>query len=385
MSRVTYGAGLRELFLLEPGIAYLNHGAFGATPREVMAASESWRRRLEAEPTRFMESERTPALKQARAEMACFVSAALDDLVLVENATTGCNAVLRSLALKPGAEILAVDHGYPAVLKVLRHLAGSSGAKLIEVVLPFPFEAPEAIVEAVLARITERTELVVLDLITSRSATILPVAPIVEAAHAAGARVLIDAAHAPGHIELDVPALGADWVTGNAHKWLFAPKGTAFFWAAPGAQEGLHPTVISHGYGQGFAEEFDWTGTRDPSNWLALPTAIDFYRRMGDRAIRERNRALATEAAALLQSELGALPAAPPEMRGAMASLALPMADPAGNRTAEALHDRLLRRHRIEVPIFPFAGRLWLRLSAQIYNEMADYERLAAPLKQELE
>ncbi|HXQ40134.1 MAG TPA: aminotransferase class V-fold PLP-dependent enzyme [Candidatus Udaeobacter sp.] len=382
---MSHCAGVRNLFLLEPGIAYLNHGAFGATPREVMAASESWRRRLEAEPTRFMESERAPALRQARAEMAGFVSAALEDLVLVENATAGCNAVLRSLALKPGAEILTVDHGYPAVLKVLRHVAGLSGARLIEVVLPFPFEGPEAILEAVLAGITQRTQLVVLDLITSRSATILPVAPIIEAAHAAGARVLIDAAHAPGHIELDVPGLGADWVTGNAHKWLFAPKGTAFLWAAPAAQDGLHPTVISHGYGQGFEEEFAWTGTSDPSNWLALPTAIDFYRRMGDGAIRERNRALAAEAAALLQGELGALPAAAPNMRGAMASLALPMADPADCRAAEALQGRLLDRHRIEVPIFPFAGRIWLRLSAQIYNELADYERLAQALKAELQ
>ncbi len=384
MSAINYGAGVRELFLLEPGIAHLNHGGFGATPREVMAAAEAWRRGLEAEPTRFMESERPPELLRARSEMAGFVSAALGDLVLVENATAGCNAVLRSLALKPGAEILTVDHGYPAVMKLLRHVAGLSGAKLVEVVLPFPFEAPEAIVEAVVARINERTQLVVLDLITSPTATILPVLPIIRAGKAAGARVLIDAAHAPGHIEFDVPGLGADWVTGNAHKWLFAAKGTAFLWAAAAAQEGLHPTVISHGYGQGFAEEFAWIGTRDPCNWLALPTAIAFYRRMGDHALRERNHALANEAAAMLQREVGALPAAPPDMRGATASLALPMADPAGSRTAEALHDRLLRRHRIEVPIFPFANRLWLRLSAQIYNEMADYERLAAALKEEL-
>jgi len=384
MSAMNYGAAVREQFLLEPGIAYLNHGAFGATPREVMTAAEAWRQRLEAEPTRFMESESAPALRQSRSEMAGFVGAGLGDLVLVENATTGCNAVLRSLPLKPGDQILVVDHGYPAVLKLLRHIAAWTGARLVEVVLPFPFEAPEAIVDAVVSRITERTSLVVLDLITSQSATILPVSPIAAAAKAAGAHVLIDAAHAPGHIELDVPGLGADWVTGNAHKWLFAPKGTAFLWAAPAAQAGLHPTVISHGYGQGFVEEFAWIGTRDPCNWLALPAAVAFYRRMGDRAIRTHNHALVSEAAALLQRELGALPAAPPGMRGATASLALPMAEPAGSRTAKALHDRLLERHRIEIPVFAFADRLWLRLSAQIYNEMADYERLAAALKQEL-
>ena len=381
---MNYGSAVRALFLLEPGIAHLNHGAFGATPRDAMAAAEAWRLRLEAQPTRFMESERAPALQQSRAEMAGFVAAGLDELVLVENATTGCNAVLRSLPFTSGDEILVVDHGYPAVLKVLRHIAATSGATLVEVVLPFPFEAPEAIVEAVVARITERTRLVVLDLITSQSATILPVPPIAAAARAAGARVLIDAAHAPGHIDFDLAGLGADWVTGNAHKWLFAPKGTAFLWAAPAAQEGLHPTVISHGYGQGFAEEFAWIGTRDPCNWLALPTALAFYRHMGDRAIRTHNHALATAAAALLQRELGVIPAAPPGMRGATASLALPMTEPAGSRTAKVLHDRLLERHRIEVPIFAFADRLWLRLSAQIYNEMADYERLVAALKQEL-
>lgn len=384
MSRVSFGAEARGEFLLEPGIAFLNNGGFGATPRPVLAAAETWRRRMEAEPVRFVHEDLPTALKHARGEMAGFVGARLQDLVLVENATTGSNAVLRSLSFAPGDEILATDHGYAALRKLLTHVTAQTSARLVEAELPFPFEAPEAIVEAVTASITGRTRLVVLDLITSPTATRLPVEPIAQAARAAGARILIDAAHGPGQVDLDIPALGADWVTANAHKWLFACRGSGLLWAASDAQADLHPTVISHGYGAGFEEEFAWTGTRDPSNWLALPDAIAFYRQAGDRALRERNHTLAGEAATLLQVELGAILAAPQSMRGAMASLALPFRGPVGERTADALHDLLFQRYRIQVPIFAFANRLWVRISAQIFNEMADYERLAEALKREL-
>ena len=384
MSGVRFGAEALTNFLLEPGIAFLNNGGFGSTPRPVLAAAEGWRRRMEAEPVRFVHEDMQAALKQARGEIAGFLGARLPDLVLVENATTGSNAVLRSLSFAPGDEILATDHGYAALRKLLTHVTALTGARLVEAELPFPFEGPEAIVQAVTARITERTRLVVLDLITSPSATRLPVEPIARAARAAGARVLVDAAHGPGQVDLDILALGADWVTANAHKWLFACRGSGLLWAAGDAQADLHPPVISHGYGAGFEAEFAWTGTRDPSNWLALPDAIAFYRQAGDGALRERNHALAGEAADLLQAELGAAPAAPQPMRGAMASLALPFRGAVGERTADALHDLLFQRYRIQVPIFAFADRLWVRISAQIFNEIADYERLAQALKREL-
>jgi isopenicillin-N epimerase len=178
-------------------------------------------------------------------------------------------------------------------------------------------------------------------------------------------------------LDLDLPAIGADWITGNAHKWLFAPKGCAFLWANKAAQADLHPTVISHGFGQGFTAEFDWTGTRDPTAWLSLPAALDFYRAMGDGALRARNHALAGEAgrmlAAVWRTEIGA----PAAMIGAMVVVRAPGPLPGTPEAAAALHDRLWRDHRIEVPVIPLAGALWLRLSAQIYNEMADYERLA--------
>ncbi len=379
-----YGAGVRNQFLLERGIVFLNHGSFGATPRAVMAAQRRWQRRMEAEPVRVMTRELRHALPEAGAALARFMGAEPADLVFVENATAGVNAALRSIPLVPGEEVLITGEVYPAVLKTLRHIAGERGARIVEVPLSLPFTDEAAILAAVSARLSRRTRLLVLDLITSRSAAVLPVAALARVARAAGARVLVDAAHGPGQIDLDLPSLGADWIAGNVHKWLFAPKGTGFLWAAPGAQAGLHPTVISHGYGEGFQAEFGWTGTRDPSAWLSVPAAIDFYREHGDGRLRARNRDLAAEAAKILAATLDAEVSAPAAMRAAMASLALPARLGAEPATAAALHDRLLDRHRIEVPVFAHAGRLWLRISAQIYNERADYERLAEAAAREI-
>ena len=379
-----FGLGMREHFLLEPDMAYLNHGSFGASPKEVLAVQADLRLRLESQPVRFMSRELPQRLADAGATLAGFLGAEPDDLAFVENATAGCNAVLRSLRLNPGDEVLVTDHNYPAVRNILRHVCAESGALLIEAKLPLPVASPQEVVEAVRAKLTDCTRLVVVDLITSPTATIMPVAEIARAAKNLGARVLVDAAHAPGHIDFDVTASGADWVTGNAHKWLFAPKGAAFLWADPKAQDGLHPTVISHGYGKGFQAEFAWTGTRDPSAWLAVPAAIDFYRRIGDRAVRGHNHDLARRAAELLTDRLGTFAVSPPAMRGAMASIALPTSLPSDHDTARALNLRLWERHRIEVPIFAFADRLWVRISAQVYNELSEYERLAEALRKEL-
>jgi isopenicillin-N epimerase len=236
---------------------------------------------------------------------------------------------------------------------------------------------PGDIVAAVAAALTDRTRVAVLDLVSSASAVVMPAAALAALCRQAGARVLVDAAHGPGMLDLDLPALGADWVTGNAHKWLFAPKGSALLWARKPAQADLHPTVISHGFEQGFANEFDWTGTRDPTAWLALPAAIDFYRAMGDGALREHNHALAVAAARLLADRWRTEAGAPAAMLGAMATVRLPGNRPATIEAARTLHDRLWRDSRIEVPVFPLSGALWIRISAQIYNERADYERLA--------
>jgi len=373
-----YGRPARPLFALDPAVAFLNHGSFGATPVSVLEAQAAWRREMERQPVHFLTRRNSvPRLRAAAEPLARFLGAVPDDLVFVENATAGVNAVLRSLPFGPGDAILITDHAYGAVRNAVRYVCERSGAQLVEARLPFPAAAPQEIVDALAGALTPRVRLAVLDLVTSPTALVMPAAALVARCRAVGARVLIDAAHAPGMLDLDVPALGADWVTGNAHKWLFAPKGAAFLWARRDAQRDLHPLVISHGFGQGFTAEFDWVGTRDPSAWLAIPSAIDFHRAMGGPRLREHNRALALEAAFLLAARWRTEIGGPAAMTGSMAAIRLPGGLPPTRQEAERIHDLLWRRHRIEVPIVPFAGGLWVRISAQIYNVADEYVGLA--------
>jgi isopenicillin-N epimerase len=368
----------RDEWLLGPDVAFLNHGSFGATPRAVLAEQERWRAAMERHPTHFMSEELPPALRAAVARLAGFVGARAEDLVFVENATAGCNTVLRSLSFAPGDEILVTDHGYAAVRKAAEYAAARAGARVVEAAVPFPIEDAAQVVAAVAARVGPRTRLAIFDHITSPTAIIFPLRELIELCRAAGVAVLIDGAHAPGMLSLDVPSFGADWYTGNCHKWLMAPKGSAFLWAAPDRQAETHPLVISHGYGQGFAAEFAWVGTRDPSAWLSVPAAIDFHARLGGARLRERNTALAREEATLLahawQTERGA----PDALTGSMAAVRLPLRDPATPERALELRRALFDDHRIEVPVTAFAGALWARISAHAYNRPEDYARLAA-------
>jgi isopenicillin-N epimerase len=377
---IAWGAASRDLWLLDPAVAFLNHGSFGATPRAVLAAQDEWRRRMERRPTGFMAYELPAALRDAAARLAGFLGARGDDLAFVENATAGCNAVLGSLALGPGDEILVIDHGYAAVRKAAEHAAARAGARVVEAILPFPAPTATAIVESVAGRLGPRTRLAIFDHVTSPTALVLPIAQLVALCRSAGAPVLVDGAHAPGMLELDVPAAGADWYVGNCHKWLMAPKGAGFLWASPERQAGLHPPVISHGLGQGFLAEFDWIGTRDPSGWLAVPAAIDFHERLGGARLRRRNRAVVQDAANGLAASWRTIRGADDAgLAGSMATVRLPL--PAGESTPERaleLRRRLDCEHRIEVPVISFAGALWVRISAQAYNEPADYERLKA-------
>lgn len=377
---VRYGRVLRPLWTLDPDITFLNHGSYGACPRAVLAAQRSWRDRLEEQPVRFMQGILPEALRGSAARLAGFLGARGEDLAFVENATSGVNAALRALALRPGDEVLTTNHVYPAVRNAIRHICGGQGAVPVEAPVPFPLDGPQAVIDALAAKLGPRTRLVVVDAVTSPTATLLPVAEIAALCRAHGVPLLVDAAHAPGMVPLDLPALGADWVTGNAHKWLFAPKGCAFLWASPEAREGLHPTVISHGLGRGFTAEFDWVGTRDPSACLSVGAAIDFWQALGGPALMARNRGLADQAAHLLADAWRSDVGQPAAMRGAMASVALPARLQPGSAdlaAAKAVHDWLGAEHRIEIPIMAFAGRLWARLSVQAYNEIEDYQRLA--------
>lgn len=372
---IAFGRPLRRRFMLEPGTAFLNHGSFGAAPRVVLAAADRWRRRMEANPDRFVREVLPGALRGAAARLSGFLKVREKDLVFVENATAGVNAVLRSLEFRPGDEILATTHTYNAVRQTIRHVCGRTGAKLVEAPIALPVRDEESLESALKKHFSSRTRLVVLDHIASPTGLIFPVKRLAALARERGAGVLVDGAHAPGQLELDIPSLGADWYTGNCHKWLFAPKGSGFLWARSGAQAGLHPPVISHGYGRGFAAEFDWTGTRDFSAWLAVPDALDFFLGMKPSRIRPYNHRLVTEAAKRIADAWGTPLDGPPQLHGSMMAIRLP--DTLQRRDPNHLMGEWLARHHIVVAVMTIGGALWARISAQAYNAPADYERLA--------
>jgi isopenicillin-N epimerase len=364
--------------MLDPEYIFLNHGSYGATPRSVLAEQDRWRGRMERHPNNFMNIELPAALRVAAASLASFLNCNGKDLVFIENATVGCNAVLNSLRFTAGDEILVTDHGYPAVRNAAQHVTIRAGAKIVEAKVPFPVANSKSILDAVASRLGSRTRLVILDHITSPTAIIFPIRELVSLCRRAGAFVLVDGAHGPGMLPLDVPSIGADWYVGNCHKWLMAPKGSAFLWADLNRQTDMHPLSISHGYGKGYTAEFDWTGTRDSSAWLCVPSAIDFCERIGGASLRERNIQLARRSAAELarvwRTEVGA----PADLTGAMATVRLPLGGPMTAERSLELRDWLFKTHRIEAAISLFAGALWARISAQAYNEPADYQWLAA-------
>lgn len=372
----------RELFLLEAGISFLNHGSFGAVPRRVLEAADRWRRQMEANPDRFFREALPAALRRAAGLLGTHVHAREQDLVFVENATAGIDAVLGSVDLKPGDEILTSSHCYPAVRQAIRHACERTGGRMLEAEVRLPVQSESDLLVPLAERLGERTRLLVIDHIASPTGLVFPVAQLASLARARGARVLVDGAHCPGQIDLDIPALGADWYVGNCHKWLFAARGCGVLWAHSDAQPGLHPVAVSHAYGQSFTAEFDWTGTRDFSSWLAVEAALEFAGRIGGERIRDHNHRLAVQAAERLvrawQTELDG----PPELHAAMIGIRLPArlqnAGPPNHETAKQLMAQLLSEHQTVVAINPMSGSLWARVSAQIYNTLEDYERLAA-------
>ncbi|HUB47684.1 MAG TPA: aminotransferase class V-fold PLP-dependent enzyme [Acetobacteraceae bacterium] len=376
MTAPLLGRAVRHEWVLDPGFVSVNHGSFGATPRVVLAVQQDWQRRMEAQPGRFFRAILPAALRHAAGQLGAFLGADGNDLAFVENTTVGCNAVLRSLELGAGDEILVLTHGYGAVRNAARYVAERAGARVTEAAVPFPRPDADAIVASVAAALTPRTKLAVIDHITSGSALVLPLERIVTACHAAGVPVLVDGAHGPGQVTLDLPSLGADWYVGNCHKWLCAAKGSAFLWAAPSRQAGLHPVTISHGFGAGFLAEFDWTGTRDCSAWLSVGAAIDFHARLGGAALRARNVGLAAEGAALLARRLNTEQGAVGAMAGAMGLVRLPLAGPVTPVRSEAIRAQLLAAGT-DAPTHIIDDTVWLRLSAHAYNEIEDYERLA--------
>jgi isopenicillin-N epimerase len=384
---------MREHWLLEPHITYLNHGSFGATPKIVLARQNELRMQLEREPVRFMVRELEPLLDEARAEVAAFVGADPAGIAFVPNATAGVNAVLRSLDLDKHDELLVTSHEYNASRNALEYVAGLSGAKVVPIEIPFPIASPDVVVERVLAGVTERTRLLLIDHVTSQTGLIFPIAQIIGELKQRGIDTLVDGAHAPGMFPLDLDALGAAYYTANLHKWVCAPKGAAFLYIAPNRRLGIHPVVISHGYNSTRTDrsryhlEFDWPGTFDPTACLSVPEALRFIGSLvegGWPEVMRRNHDLALRARDLLCNRLGIEKPAPDEMLGSMAAMPLP--DGTGYVTTslygDPLQDALLFEHGIEVPIVPWprpANRV-LRVSAQLYNSLDDYAKLADAL-----
>lgn len=371
---------------LDPAVVYLNHGSFGACPLAVQARQAELRRELEAEPVDFLSRSLQGRLDAAREELAAFLDADPRDLVFVPNATTGVNAVLRSLEFRPGEELLATSHAYAACRKTLDFVAGRSGAKVVVTDLPFPCRSEGAVVEAVLAAVTPRTRLALIDHVTSPTALVLPLKRLVDGLRSRGVETLVDGAHAPGMVPLGLSDLGAAFYTGNAHKWLCAPKGAAFLHARRDRQADLHPGTISHGYGRGFQAEFDWTGTTDPSPWLCIPAAIRFMGGLlpgGWPALMAANHALALDMRTLLGDRFRLPMPCPASRVGSMAALPLPAAEP-GSPAARLDPEGLAAwfRDRGVEGWFYHHPLPVLRLSAQAYNTLDDAARFADLLEE---
>jgi isopenicillin-N epimerase len=339
-------------FLLDPGVTFLNHGSYGACPAPVFARYQELQRELERNPVEFLARRFDELTAGSRTALAAFLGARPDDLVFVPNATAGLNAVIRSLRLEPGDEVLTTRHEYGAVTRTWEFV----GAKLV-------YAEPDELADA----IGPRTKAVSVSHITSPTALVLPVAEICAAARAAGVLAIVDGAHAPGQLPLDLEALGADVYAGNCHKWLCAPKGAGFLWAHPEHQRWIEPLVISWGYGDDrtFADRHGWQGTRDPAAALTIPAAIEAHAKFD----LERCRRLAATFHDRLPP-VGATPA--PQM----------WATEVATDDPDGLQRRLFEEHAIEVVVREWEGRSLLRVSIAPYNEEADVERLLGALTQ---
>ncbi|MEW6493587.1 MAG: aminotransferase class V-fold PLP-dependent enzyme [Cyanobacteriota bacterium] len=389
-------SSFQRFWSLDPTITFLNHGSYGACPVPVLEKQQRLREQLEREPLRFFMREFEALLDAARSQLAAFVGTDADELVFVPNATTGVNAILRSLPFNPGDEILATNLEYNACRNALDFVANRTGAKVVIATVPFPLESPHQVIEAVIERVSPKTRLALLDHVTSQTGLIFPIQHLVSQLAVKGVDTLVDGAHAPGMVPLNLHEIGAAYYTGNCHKWLCAPKGAGFLYVRRDKQSAIHPLTISHGANSRridksrFQLEFDWTGTNDPTAYLCVPEALRFLGSLlpgGWLALMKNNREKALLARQTLCETLGVLPPCPEEMIGSMAVVPLPSElslyeSKEQTREWPVLQDLLLERFNIEVPVIfwkaPF--RLMVRVSAQLYNTPEQYNYLATAL-----
>ena len=383
----------KEYWLLDREITFLNHGSFGACPIPVLEAQTCFREQLEKEPLRFFMREFEPLLDHARNELAAFVGAGADELAFVPNATTGINAVLRSLSFAPDDELLTTNQEYNACRNAIDFIASRTGAKVIVAEVPFPIESPEQVIEAIIKCVSSKTKLALLDHIVSQTGLIFPIKQLVSELANFGVDVLVDGAHAPGMVALNLEEIGAAFYTGNCHKWLCAPKGAGFLYVRRDKQDTIRPTTISHGANSPrtdksrFQLEFDWMGTADPSPYLCVPVAINFMGSLLDGGWPElmaKNHALALAGRQILLEKLGLPLPCPDEMVGSMAVVPLP--DENSEAVAKGgiapLQEALWEIFKIEVPVIPWpdSSKRLVRISAQYYNSLSQYEYLAKAL-----
>ncbi len=372
-------SALRDLFMISRDITFLNHGSFGACPRPVFESYQHWQRELEANPVGFLGLRLPELLKSARSQLATYVGAQANDLVFVPNATYGVNIVARSIKLRPGDEVLASDHEYGAVDRTWRFNCERQGATYLNQPVAIPAADSQTMADELWAGVTERTRVIVLSHITSPTALIMPVAEICRRARSAGILTVIDGAHAPGQIDLDMKALGADFYAGNCHKWLCSPKGAGFLYARPECQEMLEPLVVSHGWrsrtpGESqFLDYFTWVGTDDPAAYLSVPAAIDFQARHNWSEVRQACHTLALNAQERLAAWTGLPAISSDDLWAQMRAAPLP--------GAAADYKGLWEEHRIVAPVFEWGGRTLLRYSIQAYNGPGDIDHLLSALQ----
>jgi isopenicillin-N epimerase len=393
----------RSPWQLEPTVSFLNHGSFGACPEPVLEAQRVWRERMEVEPVRFLDRELEGQLDDVRGRVGAFLNADPEGIAFVPNATTAVSTVLASRRFQPGDELLAGDHEYNATLNAMRAAAERDGARLVIARIPFPIHDPSQVVEAYIEAVTERTRFALVSQVTSPTALVFPVAAVVRELDRRGVDTMVDGAHAPGMVPVDVTAIGAAYWTGNGHKWLCAPRGAAILSVRSDLRAGTRPLVVSHGANSPrtdrsrFRLEFDWTGTIDPTAILALPAAIRYVGGLHDEGwsgLMAANAALARRARDTICAALGVPSPSPDAMLGAMASIPLPglAATPAA---AERLQAALFDEERIEVSVLTWpvpaaipdgerATSVLLRVSAQRYNRPDEYSALAETLARRL-
>lgn len=379
------GVPVRADFLLDPDIVFLNNGSFGAVPRVVQEGYERLQRDMERNPVAWLQRRAPELMADARASVARYVGAAADDVVFFPNATTAVNMVARTLHLAAGDELVSTDHEYGAMFRTWTRLCREIDATYVRVHLPLPFTTDDDYVERVWSAVTPRTRVLFLDRLTSATSLILPVEELCRRARAAGIISIVDGAHVPGHIPLDIPAIGCDIFTGAIHKWLCAPKGCSFLYARKEVQSWLEPLVTSWGWESDhptdsqFVDYHEWQGTRDLSPFLAAPLAIDFCNAHDWPSVQAEGHRLAVLTRTRVNELTGLSSISPDDCIGQMASIRLP-----NDVDTIALKEQLFDEYRVEAPLSVLNGDSFIRVSFAACNTEADSDAVVAALKSTL-